>query len=225
MQFWKNNITGEFHMKLIRISAAIVPVLLFSASLFSPSMALAQNASAYVGVSTITDSSSDQQIDTFGTGSPFTTPKMGGLFGDVGGNFMINKNFGVGAEMNWRFSQAAYAGLNYRPLFYDFNGIWQPMRTSRFVPEIQAGVGGVNLRYSYNATTCDQFAGCTSSNTFLESSNHFQAHFGVAARMYVTPHVFVRPAVDAHWVNNFFQFGSNWVPEYSVGVGYTFGAE
>jgi hypothetical protein len=115
--------------------------------------------------------------------------------------------------------------LNYRPLFYDFNGIWQPMRTSRFVPEIQAGVGGVNLRYSYNSTNCDQFTGCTTSNTFLESSNHFQAHFGVAARMYVTPHVFVRPAVDAHWVNNFFQFGSNWVPEYSVGVGYTFGAE
>jgi hypothetical protein len=29
--------------------------------------------------------------------------------------------------------------------------------------------------------------------------------------------------VDVHWVNNFFQFGSGWVPQYSVAVGYRFG--
>ena len=46
-----------------------------------------------------------------------------------------------------------------------------------------------------------------------------------AARLYATPHIFLRPAVDVHWVNNFFQFGSNWVPEYTMGVGYSFGGE
>jgi hypothetical protein len=207
-------------MKLTRAGYLVIPAILASLTL-----AEAQNASVYVGVGTATNSSSNQQIDTFGTGSPYTTPKMGGLFGDVGGNFMLDKHFGIGAEMNWRFSQAAYAGLNYRPLFYDFNGIWQPVKTSRFVPEIQGGIGGVNLRYYYNSQYCDQFTGCSTSNSFLESSNHFQVHLGVAARMYVTPHVFVRPAVDAHWVNNFFQFGNNWVPEYSIGVGYSFGSE
>jgi hypothetical protein len=150
---------------------------------------------------------------------------MGGLFGDVGGSFFLTKHLGVGAELNWRGSQGAYAGLKYRPLFYDFNGIWQPVKTARFVPEIQGGVGGVNLRYYYNSQYCDQFTGCTTSNSFLESSNHFQVHLGAALRMYVTPHVFVRPAVDAHYVNNFFQFGNNWVPEYSIGVGYSFGNE
>jgi hypothetical protein len=37
--------------------------------------------------------------------------------------------------------------------------------------------------------------------------------------------LFVQPRFDLHWVNNFFQFGSNLVPEYSVALGYTFGAQ
>ena len=52
-----------------------------------------------------------------------------------------------------------------------------------------------------------------------------RVHFAVAARIYATPHIFFRPAVDVHWVNNFFQFGSNWVPEYTMGLGYSFGGE
>jgi hypothetical protein len=34
----------------------------------------------------------------------------------------------------------------------------------------------------------------------------------------------VRPAVEGHWVNDFFQFGSNWVPQLDIGVGYSFGS-
>ena len=41
-------------------------------------------------------------------------------------------------------------------------------------------------------------------------------------RFYVTPHFFIRPQIDAHWVNNFYQFGSNWVPEYGAAVGWSF---
>jgi hypothetical protein len=48
-------------------------------------------------------------------------------------------------------------------------------------------------------------------------------NFAAAARIHVTEHVFLRPALDAHYVNNFFQFGSNWVPEYTLSVGYAFG--
>jgi hypothetical protein len=50
-------------------------------------------------------------------------PKMGGLFGTVGGDLMFMPHFGVGAESSFRMSQGAYAGLKYRPTFYDFNGI------------------------------------------------------------------------------------------------------
>ena len=99
------------------------------------------------------------------------------------------------------------------------------MKAKRFVPEIQAGIGGVAVHFTENVPECDQFAGCQTINLGSESSNHFQTHFGVAARLYATPHIFFRPAVDVHWVNDFFQFGSNWVPEYTMSFGYSFGGE
>jgi hypothetical protein len=182
-------------------------------------------ANLYVGLGTATDSSNGQTIDTFGTGDYLATPKLTGLFATVGGGFMVTPHYGVGAEINWRAGQGNYSGLNYRPIFYDFNGIWQPIKTKRFVPEIQAGLGGVALHFTENVAQCDAFAGCQTVNLGSESSDHFQVHFGVAARLYATPHIFFRPAVDVHWVNDFFQFGSNWVPEYTMGVGYSFGGE
>jgi hypothetical protein len=109
-------------------------------------------------------------------------------------------------------------------MFYDFNGIWQPTQASRrIVPEIQAGIGGVNLRFYYPQQYCDAFTGCSSANQYLESSNHFQAHLAGGVRFYITNNLFVQPLVEAHWVNHFYQFGNNWVPEYRVDVGYHFG--
>ena len=182
-------------------------------------------ANFYFGVGAATNSSSNTPIDVFGTGNFINTPKMTGTFLDAGGSFMLTPHFGAGANLSGRASQGYYAGINYRPFFYDVNGIWQPIKSKRFVPEVQAGIGGVRVGFSANQTACDALVGCQTFNAGSENSDHFQAHFGVAARLYATPHIFVRPAVDAHWVNNFFQFGSNWVPEYSVGVGYSFGGE
>src|SRR5689334_12279207 len=96
---------------------------------------------AYFGVGTVTNSSSNELVDTFGTGVPYTTPKLGGLFPEFGAGLMITPHFGIGGEFSWRATQASYAGLATRPLLYDFNGIWQPVtRSRRFVPELQAGV-------------------------------------------------------------------------------------
>jgi hypothetical protein len=87
----------------------------------------------------------------------------------------------------------------------------------------KGALGGVDLRFHYPQSSCDQFAGCSISNTYLESSHDFQLHFGGGLRLYVRGGLFVRPQIDVHWVNNFFQFGSGWVPEYSAAVRYTFG--
>jgi hypothetical protein len=81
----------------------------------------------------------------------------------------------------------------------------------------------VNLKFYYPNSYCDMFVGCSTSNTFLESSNHFQTHLEAGIRFYATRHFFVRPQIDAHYVNNFFQFGSNWVPEYGASIGWSFG--
>ena len=190
-------------------------------------MAYAQRGpDVFFGVGTMTDDSAGTSIDTFGTGNPFTSPRLGGTFGKAGANIMITPYLGVGGEADFRFSQGSYAGLTYRPTFYDFNAIFAPTahRFKRIVPELQAGLGAVNLKFcSPSATYCDQFAGCSSSNYALESSNHFQVHLAGGIRFYATPHLFIQPQVDAHYVNNLFQFGSNWVPEYSASIGWSFG--
>jgi hypothetical protein len=190
------------------------------------SMAQTPQANLYVGLGTATDSSNGQAIDPLGTGTSTNTPKLTGLFATVGGGVMITPHFGAGAEINWRAGEGNYSGVNYRPTFYDFNGIWQPLKSKRFVPEIQGGIGGVRVGFSASQQTCaDPLVGCQTVSLGTESSNHFQAHFAVAARLYATPHIFFRPAVDVHYVNNFFQFGSNWVPEYTMGIGYSIGGE
>ena len=180
----------------------------------------------FFGAGTMTAPSSGQSIDTFGTGTPFRTPGLGGAFGKVGADFMIKPRFGIGAETDFRFSQGSYAGLTYRPTFYDFNAIWLPTGQveRRVVPELEGGLGGARLSFSFPTSSCNQFTGCSTSSTFLDSSNHFQVHMAAGVRFYVTQHLFVRPQVDARYVNNFFQFGSNWVPEYGASVGWSFGS-
>lgn len=202
----------------IRILPLLAILLLGSVQL-----AKAQSASVYFGLGTARDGSNGQAIDTFGTGTPLNTPRMDGLFEMIGGDVMFRPSFGVGFETSFQ-TQRNYAGLNYRPLFYDVNAIYAPVLPSaRIVPEFQAGLGAVNLRFYLNQSFCDSFGGCSNSNTYLESSNHFQLHLAGGVRFYVKGGIFIRPQIDGHWVDNFFQFGSNWVPEYSMSVGYTFG--
>ena len=206
-------------MKLVRFTAPLVFALCLS-----PQFARAQaDLDAHFGVGTAQASSSGQLLDTFGTGNYLSTPKLGGTFGKVGADILLTRHLGVGAEADFRFAQGGYAGLNYRPVFYDFNAIYTPLRSDkRIVPEFQAGLGAVNLKFYYPQRYCDAFAGCSSSNSYLESSNHFQVHLAAGVRFYVTSHLYVEPQVDAHYVNNFFQFGTNWVPEYSGSIGWSF---
>lgn len=193
--------------------------------LFCARFAAAQGVDAFFGLGTAMDKSNGQAINTFGDGTIYTAPRMGGLFANTGGSLMITPHYGFGGEVSFRTSQGGYAGLKYRPIFYDFNGIYHPMATKRLVPELQAGLGAVNLRFYQNQQACDAFAGCSTSNFFVESSNHFQLHFAAGLKYYAKGQFFVEPKFDLRWVDNFFQFGSNWVPEYSVNVGYTFGAQ
>jgi len=190
------------------------------------SFASAQTVDAYFGLGTMTDTSNGQSVDTFGTGSPYNSPALGGTFANVGGDVMVTPHLGFNANLSWRTSQGGYDGLLYRPMFYDFNGVYAPTGAKkRIVPVILAGLGGVHLGYYENQSACDAFVGCSSSNTFIESSNHFQAHFGAGVKFDIYKGIFLQPQVDVRWVNNFFQFGSNWVPEYSAQLGYRFGGK
>ncbi len=145
---------------------------------------------------------------------------MGGVFTEFGLSLFVNKQVGVGWTVSWR-SAHDYAGLQYRPAFNTFDGIFQParLRTRRFAPEFRAGIGLASVHFDFpDQPSCDQVPGCP-------SSHHFLVNLAVATRLYVTGRVFVRPAVDVQHVNNFFLFGSNWVTRYSLSVGYSFGKE
>ena len=203
------------NLKILRVLPVLL-ILMFGGVKF----AKAQSGDVYFGVGTAMDSSSGQ-INTFGTGN-ISTPKMTGAFGTFGAGYMLKPTLGIGGEYSFRFSQGSYAGLNYRPKFYDFNAIWMPLANSKKVaPEFQAGIGGASLSFYY-PPQCINGLACSSS-TPLISSSHFQTHLGAGLNIYVKGGIYIRPQFDVHYVNNFYQFGSNWVPEYSVLLGYTFG--
>ncbi len=188
----------------------------------SSQLAKAQGASVYFGLGTAVDSSSGQPIDTFGNGTVYNTPKMGGLFENSA------ETSCSGRIWEWDLKRASGARAIMRASTIGRCFTISMRFISRFLrgwwcPNFKPGLGGANIRFYENQSYCDSFGGCTNQNYYVESSNHFQLHFSGGLRLYVKGGLFVRPQVDVHWVNNFFQFGSNWVPEYSAAIGYTFG--
>ena len=179
----------------------------------------AQEVSAYLGFGGIYDGSSGLQIDTFSDGTRHKTPVTLGPMAKIGMSVFFGKQWGVGAEISRRLDQGDYAGLNDSLSFSSFDVIFRPARaiTKEFEPEYRVGLGAARLHYFYDdQSSCDQVPGCP-------VSTHFQVRFAAAGRLYVSNHVFFRPALDLHYVNGFSQFRNDWVPEYSVGVGYALG--
>jgi len=198
--------------------------LLPACALLALSAAAQQSIDVYAGASAPTAPASTTGIDTFGDGTLLSTPKLNGVFPKFGANIKFNQYFGAGAELNFRAAKGDYAGLSYRPMFFDFYGVYTPLRRSRtIVPELQAGLGAVNLRYYYDQSSCNALLGCSGSSSLVGSSKHFTTHAGGGVKMYVHKSLFVEPEFKIRYVNNFFQFKRNWVPEYGVKIGYTFG--
>ena len=139
-------------MKLSNITLALCAGFLAGAPLM-----MAQQASVYFGLGTAQDSSNGQSINPLGTGY-YGTPKLTGLFAEVGGGFMFTNHFGAGVDIDWRAGSGDYAGLNYRPVFYDFNGIWQPVKPNGLFPKYRL-VWAESFGFSANQTLCDQLTG------------------------------------------------------------------
>jgi len=195
-----------------------------------PAMVVAGTASAqssldaHIGVSGANAKSNGMSVDTFGDGTLYNTPALDGVFMNFGAGVMFTPRFGLGGEFSFKPGKSDYAGLDYRPMFYDFNAIFHPAPgNKRFVPEVQSGIGGVNLRFYYTQTGCTVFTGCQSQSSYLQSSNHFQWHGGAGIKMFLTHSLYVEPKFDIHYVHDFYQFGTNWVPQYGINFGYRFG--
>lgn len=215
-------------MSKLTIRAIPVLVLLLLAGV---KQASAQGVSTYFGVGSATDGgattagcSAKQVFD--GTACE-TAPTIGGVFGVIGSDFMITPHFGFNGEYSFRFAQAAYlpaAGLKARPTFYDFNAVYQPTTgEGRIVPVLEGGIGGSKLSLYFNQSNCITGA-CASSSQVVATANHFQLHGSVGVKLYVNSDVFIRPQIDLHWAYHLNQqYSSNFVPQYTISVGYTFG--
>ncbi len=152
------------------------------------------------------------------------TGSLGGVFMTFGGDVMVHPRYGFGANISLQPTQQDYGALQYRQMFYDFNGIYAPVSNKRFALRLEGGIGGANTNFSLTQSSCVGTALCSTQAQSIGSANHFQIHAGVGLQIYVTEHIFIRPQFDYHYVPNFTQqFGSNSVPQGTIYIGYNFG--
>jgi hypothetical protein len=152
------------------------------------------------------------------------TPALGGFFMGAGGDVMLTKRYGFGGEASFQPVKANYGPLQYREIFYDFNGIFAPVNQKKAMVQIEGGIGGAKSSFSYTQTSCVGTAVCSTQSQPVGSSNHFQVHAGIGVQIFLTEHVFIRPQFDFHYVPGLTdQFGSNMVPAAMVWLGYSIG--
>jgi outer membrane protein with beta-barrel domain len=167
------------------------------------------------------------------------TKSLSGFMLGFGGNLMLWKHFGVGANVSFQVPQQTYAtfqqqvvstqtpgiAVKTRMTLYDFDAIYQPVKEKKVALQLLGGIGGANLKFYEAESSTDALAGSSNISQYFESANHFQVHGGVGVQFYLTDHFYLRPQFDVNYVNNLTQFGSKMVTQEMVWVGYSFGGQ
>jgi hypothetical protein len=199
-------------------------LFVFVFSFFSfANLASAQQGDAMIGFGTIIGTGTTDSACVQSFVSNCVGKETGGLYTTISGDVVFRRRVGFNFEANWRTSQAldaANGGQYYRPLIFDFNGLYQPKISKKAGADLMAGIGWQSTRfYQYTATfSCQYYNSCYVSN------NHFLVHFGGGLRYYVWGHVFVRPEVHYYQiVNNTDVFSSGNVFRVGASIGYTIG--
>jgi hypothetical protein len=107
-----------------------------------------------------------------------------------------------------------------RPLYYNVNLVWQPIPPGIPVrPDFEVGFGAQSLRYYTGTYICSAFGGCSN----YVSSNHLALHAAAGLKIYITQHIFIRPAVDFYNIRHNYEYGipAAWQP--GISIGYTLG--
>ena len=220
-------------MSIVKWSLAGAALLSFGASLGSAQTSFDLN----LGFGSAWDGANSGGIDNaaslnaFGSCTPGPSdpncqslPKMNGFFLGFGGDLMLFKHFGVGADASLQPTLQNYGPLQYRQAFYDVNAIYAPITVKRASLRLEGGVGDAHTGFAYTQSGCVGTAVCSTSTEPVGSANHLDVHVGVGVQIYMTEHIFLKPEFDFHYVPGLTnQFGSNAVPEAMLWVGYSFG--
>lgn len=181
-----------------------------------------------------------QQVDiAIGGGSLYATggtynggalpSERGGTILGVSADYLFKGKWGVQGELNWRFNQGLYANqIPYRPLFWDFNGMYFRRFNDHLGFEALAGVGAQSVRFYSGTYNCDVNGNCTN----YISSNDFMVDAGAGVRLYLFHNLFIRPEARLYIVpnnnnggtaSNHPGFSSQFPLRYGAFLGYTFG--
>jgi len=185
------------------------------------SFAHAQQFDAMFGFGTLMSSTSSS--------ASLTAPQSekGGLYPSFSADVIMKHRFGFNGEVSWREKQGIYPGNGvvgfqdqpYRPILFDFNGMYQPRLGKKLGADLMAGVGWQNTRFYLpfctNGFTCNPFV----------SSHHFLVHIGGGVRYNVWGHFFIRPEIHYYKINNNEDFNSGNVFRAGASIGYTIGPE
>jgi hypothetical protein len=208
-------ITREAPLRKLTLLATVFSIL------FIASHAFAQQGDAAIGFGTLA-SPGASSCNEYTTG--FLCPEKGGLYANIGGDVIFHRRIGVGFDVAWKGSQGDFGGLQepYRPILFDFNGVFQPRISKKVGLDLVGGIGWQSTRfYGFSPTiSCEDFNACYTSD------NHFLVDLGAGVRYYVWGHFFVRPEVRYyHVMNNNDNFTSGNVLRLGASIGYTIGPE
>jgi len=195
-------------------------VMLLGCFALLPNLATAQQGDAMIGFGTLMAPGADP-CNTI----TFTCAEKGGLYMNLGADVILHRRIGFGFDATWKAGQGSYGGPGgqpFRPILFDFNGVYQPKMGKRAGLDLMGGIGWQTTRfYGYTPTSnCVYFGAC------YNSSNHFLVDFGAGIRYYAWGHVFVRPEVRYYKVfNNTSDFTSGNLVHVGASIGYTIGPD
>jgi hypothetical protein len=174
-------------------------------------LAQAQKVDFAFGVSTVIAPSANS-----------TGPSLsGGTYPGFSGDVLFWHNFGIGGEIYWRASQSCCLDFfgqppaPYRPIYFDFNGVYSPRIARHVYLELSAGIGAIDTRIY-----CEQ---CSSYYTNYSSDKHFMGDFGAGLKLYAHNGFFIRPEAKFYAVANNILYSSSYSTRVGGSIGYTFG--
>jgi hypothetical protein len=210
------DLRGPYLRKLALISSAFIVAFLAFAS-----FAHAQQIDVAVGAGTLLSTK-----NTSASLAYLPAAEKGGTYPSFSADVIFKNRFGFSAELTTRARYGLYNGYQqFRPILYDFNGLYAPRVGKRTGVDLMAGMGGQSVLFY--GQVYNQYGNCNYAGTCVNrvNSNHLLVHLGGGIRYSVWRNFFVRPEAHFYRILNNTDFHSGNVLRVGASLGYTFGPE